>query len=185
MISISIVSFNTLEDLIVCVDSLLRNIKLPQYEVLINAFNYDPKNKEQLSQRYTQETNISITYTEGIRGYSANHNINLTKAKYDIVCILNDDTYIKEDIFSNFYRVLQDPDVVGCCPIFLNFDGSIQVLYRKKLSPWHYLATKIRLDRLASSFGPYADFKEYEKCKNLDVIEIEYELGACFCRKSI
>ena len=181
MISISIVSFNAIENIVVCIDSILEYTKLPDYEILVNGFNFSQENKKYLNSKYGKDRRVVITYSKGIRGYSANHNINLVKARYGFVCILNDDTFVREDIFSSFIRILQQPNVGGCCPIFLNFDGSVQLLQRKKVSPWYYLAAKMKLDKLFSFLSSYEKISEFEKYRNREFCEINYGHGACFC----
>ena len=97
-ISISIVSMNNLHDLIVCTNSILKYTQDINSEILINAFRFAENNYNELLAEYSANPMINIQRTDGIKGYSENHNANLLLAKGDVFCILNDDTYINQNI---------------------------------------------------------------------------------------
>lgn len=180
MLSISVVSMGNANNLIPCIESILQNIKLSQYEILINAFNYTENEKIRVTNWYNEHQNDSIhlLFTYGIRGYSANHNLNLKVAKYNIFCILNDDTYVDNDIFSPILSIMDDPSIAVCTPVIKNFDGSIQYLYRKKVSPFFNIINHVKIDKLL----PFLDVYERDTrvIKDRKIIDIPYALGVCF-----
>ncbi len=185
MISISIVSMGDASNLIPCVNSLIENIRLSEYEIIVNAFNYSNEAMICVEELFKNKKYqyVKLQFSSGVRGYSANHNLNLIIAKYPIVCILNDDTYIKEDIFSTALSILESSEIAVCTPIIRNYDGSIQCLYRKRVSRLSYLLQSIKAYKLSSFFDVYENKNKIKELENKEYIEIPFCLGVCFIVK--
>jgi len=165
-----------------CVSSILRYTTNIDYEILINAYKYTDSNYWRIIETFGQDSRINIIRTDGIKGYSENHNENLKRANGEIYCILNDDTYIRSNVFKICYDYIINNNQIGAlCPILLNWDGSFQLGYRKRITPLRFIIGECKLDKLSPLLQTVFDKKRfYFLFKDRKVIELHEGTGACF-----
>src|SRR5256885_15210642 len=145
-LSISIVSLNRLDLVEQCLRSVRECTRSVTYEVHIVAHDYDLGALEQLERSHP---GAMIHRVAGIRGYSMNNNVALRAARGRYVAILNDDTVFRSDVLGDLVSFLEaHPDVVGACPVLRNQDGSLQLGFRGRLTPWSLALQPVKVDRL-------------------------------------
>lgn len=109
-LSIIIVNYNTFDDIVQCVDSILKlNIKV-NYEIIV----IDNKSTD----RRIDNINILFPYIKIIFsdnnngfGYACNSGAKIAKGKY--FAFINPDTVFNEDAFTNLFNLMEKEDYIG------------------------------------------------------------------------
>lgn len=149
-----ILHYNTLNDTVECVDSILNNVNYNNYKIII-VDNASPNGSgEKLSQLYKNHTMIKITISKENMGFANGNNIGyrIAKSEYnsDFIILLNNDTKIlQEDFLSkiNYKYSKVKFDILGPDIISLK-DGGHQNPQRKKVMSETELKNIINATRL-------------------------------------
>lgn len=145
-LSISIVSMAKPDMLIECIDSIQRHTTGITYELLVVAYLYPEGNAGRLKDQYPSVTIIESTTTNG---FSENHNLALRQAKGDYIVVLNDDTYIIDDVFTKMVTTMKTRKEIGfLSPVLLYPDGRLQLKGRSKFSFYSWLLYEAKLGKL-------------------------------------
>ena len=126
MISIIIVNYNVKSYLKECIDSIFNSISNLDFEIII----VDNNSNESIDDLKSEK--VSIYNLRENSGFSSAVNFGLSKARKEVILLLNPDTIIKENAIEVLYDyVLLDPSigVVGCK--VLNSDGTYQLSSRR------------------------------------------------------
>src|SRR2546425_4327592 len=180
-LSISIVSLNRPDLVRQCLASLARHTRALTYDVHLVAHNWSADTA--LRELQGAYANLLVHRVSGIRGYSMNNNVALRAARGRYVAILNDDTLFSSAVLGRLVGILEaHPDAAGACPALRNPDGSLQMGFRGRLTPWSLILQQVKLDRMlpntwARALGamdrPWLPPSEA-------AVEIEAGTGACF-----
>ncbi|MCG6188145.1 glycosyltransferase family 2 protein [Maribellus maritimus] len=123
--SFVILHYQTIEDTITCVDSILKNIVYSNYSIIIVDNGSTNESGIYLKNKYLKNKNIHVLESPKNLGFARGNNLGFSFAKYklksEFICLLNNDTYIKQDDFveeilrryyiSNFH--ILGPDIIS------------------------------------------------------------------------
>ena len=125
-LSVSIVTYNTWERTAECINSLLAQGGLQDFEILI----YD--NGRGSYSGPDLPSNVRITKGESNIGFGAGHNKNLNVAAFDTFVVLNPDVTVERSTLSSLREVIQeDAAIAAAAPILIYPDGSEQLSFRR------------------------------------------------------
>ncbi len=145
MIGIVILNYNTAEDAIECVNSILDTCKIP-----FNIYIVDNKSTDDslstLNAQYSKIENITIIESDYNGGYSYGNNIGINKAIIDgcdYILISNPDVVYYEDTIETLYNDIVSNDKIGVIgPSTPSLDQPESQLLRKVYTPGLYLFSK-------------------------------------------
>lgn len=125
-LSIIIINFNSLIDLLECLQSIYNNTKGISFEIIVvdNKSNNQIKVKEYIQ---THFPSVRLFLSSRNLGFAAANNVGMSKAYGHFVLLLNPDTIIKNDAIEKMYNYLNrntDLGVVG--PLIFDEIGNIQ-----------------------------------------------------------
>ncbi len=124
VLSIIIVSWNVRDYLADCIESILKNCRLLQYEIIIVDNAGTDGTVDFIKEKYPQIALISNTKNMGF-AYANNQGVRRAKGKY--LFFLNPDTIIKPDAVEKMLAFLeQNKDVGAVGPRLLNKDLTLQ-----------------------------------------------------------
>jgi GT2 family glycosyltransferase len=113
VVSIIIINYNTFALTCNCVESIYANTKGIDFEVILVDNASDETDPRQFKERFPDLTLIkSATNT----GFAGGNNIGISKAKGDMILLLNSDTHLQDDAISKaviHFSTLQKPGVLG------------------------------------------------------------------------
>jgi GT2 family glycosyltransferase len=152
MLGIVVLNYNTWEDTIICVQSILETTKV-NYKVYIVDNKSVDNSYEILSEKYNCNSLIEIIKSEINGGYSAGNNLGIKKALEegaDAVLLSNSDiVYYENSIDFMYIKYQMNKDDVGLIgPKVLLLNGEIQHLVRKNYTLVNYLFSKKPFNRI-------------------------------------
>ncbi len=171
MISIIIVNYNVKSYLKKCIDSIFNSISNLDFEIVI----VDNNSNESIDDLKSEK--ISVYHMDKNSGFSSAVNFGISKAKKEVLLLLNPDTIIIDDAIEVLYDyVLSDQriGVVGCK--VLNSDGTYQ-LSSKRSFPYffHSLFYVLDFHKLFPKLNKY-NYLHEEENRTLDVDAVS---GSC------
>ena len=183
-LSVSIVSHNSRNDLEDLMPSLVRCLKEINGEILI----VDNVSKDGSTDFLRKEyPDVKITQNTYKKGYGANHNINLKKAKGRYIVFMNADIILMEGAIACLKNFMEQHTEVGICsPNVLNEDGTLQFLNKRYPTLFDLFVRRFRClftDRFVEKRSNYYEMRDCAYDKSLDVPFI----SGCFmfCRTSV
>jgi len=177
-ISVIIVTWNSADEIVKCVNSVIKALNGISSELIIIDNNssddsFELVNKIKFPELKTVRNSENLGYTKAV-----NQGIKLSKGKY--VLLLNPDTVLNDTSIKVMYDFLEaNPSYGGCAPLMKNPDGSIQHSVRNFPTYWRmfcefsllaYIFPKTKL------FGSWkAKYMDYTKEQ-----DIEQPMAAAF-----
>ncbi len=124
--SISIVNFNTREQILNCISSVIQYTKDISYELIVIDNASADGSVQAIRDKYPQ---VQVISNNDNRHFTKASNQGMRASNGRYTFTLNPDCYLEEDIFGPMVRYMDaHPDVGACGPTFLNPDGTIQSL---------------------------------------------------------
>lgn len=154
-ISAIIVTYNSGDDIIHCLDSLLASDPLPEIIVVDNA------STDGTPQRIEQEyPSIKLITNDDNRGFGAANNQGVAIANGDIIALINPDLIVEPNalaILSNY--LTQHPKVGIVGPKTVNSNEEIAITSRPEYNVWRILTRWLAIDRFIPqlTYGNYPD----------------------------
>ncbi len=182
ILSIIIVSYNSLESIVPCIDSIFQNLPSCDYEIIIVDNNSKDGTLEVLQKRYGNK--IILLRNDANLGFAKANNKAFLISKGKILAFLNSDTIIFENSLNelvNFIMGNSDVGVVG--PKIINFDSSFQPQCRRGrvtlMSIWGYLFKLYKVFPKIRKFGEYLLTYKNEN----EISDVSSVSGACLLIK--
>ncbi len=156
-ISVIIVSYNVSSYLERCIKSVYDTENFSDLEIVIVDNNSSDESVSIIKNNFPEcmliENNRNLGFSKAV-------NIGISKSKADYICILNPDTLVKKNTFSELYYFLSvSPNTGVAGAKILNPDGSFQVSSRRNFPTIPGLAYKYiglsRLFPMSKVFGYY------------------------------
>ena len=156
-ISVIIVSYNVSAYLEKCIDSIYKSDDFKDLEIIVIDNN---SSDESVSIERNKFPDCILIHNSQNLGFSKAVNIGIRQSTSDYICILNPDTLVKKDTFSELYRFLSVSANTGIAGAkILNSDGSFQVSSRRNFPTIPGLAYKYiglsKLFPMSRVFGYY------------------------------
>jgi len=166
-ISIIILNWNTPEDTIKCIESILRNTIFDSYEIIVIDNGSDRKEKEKIKERSkTLPDFVKIIYLPKNLGVPAGYNCGVSVAKGKYFEIMNSDTTVEKDwLKEKLNTFLSEPNVAGVTSRLFEdncYVYSDQKQYLKTLHGASMMISRLVFERVgefdAKNFSPlYSD----------------------------
>ncbi len=132
-LSIVITSYKNTELLRLCLESIQKNIKDLEYEVIVADSSTEEKTYDLFREGFRDVIFIPNLKNKGFGGLV---NQGLKKAKGEFLFIINADIIIKDSAVNKLFKFIKDDDTVGIvAPQLINFDNSVQQSCFKFYSP--------------------------------------------------
>jgi hypothetical protein len=139
-LSIIIVSWNTKEFTLNCIDSIYRNTPDNdfEYEIILIDNASDDGTLEEVKKKFPR---VRVHGNLENEGFARANNTGVYMSGGDAVLLLNSDTNIKDDSIFKVYSFLQkqNPDIGAVTCRLLNFDGSLQINCRQFYTIWNFM----------------------------------------------
>lgn len=125
-LSIIIVSFNTKEILKNCINTVIRNSRNINYEIIV-IDNASEDGSLDLLNSISKKHPLKIIVNRKNLGFGHANNQGMKVAKGNYLLLLNSDTIIKDNLFPEIIKWMDENPKVGLCSCSLkNKDGSLQ-----------------------------------------------------------
>jgi len=173
-LSIIIVSYNTANLIINCIQSIIINTRGVKYEIIVIDNNSQDNSVDKIKSLFPNI--ILITSMENL-GFANANNIASLKAKGDKLLLLNPDTVVFDNSIANLFNFAKkryDCGIWGGVAFFP--DGTRNASCWNKMTPWTLTCRAIGLSRIF----PYSKLFNYESVhkwdnlseeKHVDIIE--------------
>jgi GT2 family glycosyltransferase len=191
-LSIIIISFNTENILLACLDSIIKNTKRISYEIIV-VDNASTDGSVDAIRKYKKKTNLRLITNKDNLGFGKANNQGIKESKAKYILLLNSDCLVqKKAIEDTLYWMDKHPSVgVASCAL-VNHDGSLQgtggyfpTLIR--VFSWMTIQDLPFVDKFIKPFHPMKS-KSYHTGDNFyrTEKELDWVTGAFFLmRKSI
>lgn len=156
-LSIVIVSYNTIDLLRNCLNSIYKNTKSIIYEVWVIDNQSKDGSPEMVEREFPQ---VKLIRNSINGGFSQANNLAIRQCNSRYVLILNPDTVVPEKTLEETVRFMDFHEEVGCigCKV-IRPDGSLDKACKRGFpTPWNSLTYLLKLDRLfpkSRLFGGY------------------------------
>src|SRR3989344_8450090 len=172
-LSIIIVSYNTKDFLRECIDSIKKNTKNLNYEIIVVDNASSDNSLRMLEEKFPDV--ITIKSKDNI-GFSKANNLGVEKSKGKYVLFLNPDTVIYKDSLSKMVKFMDEHEDVGAATCKLVTPGGKldDAAHRGFPNPWNSFSYFLGLSKLfpkSKLFGGY----------NLGFLDLSntHEIDAC------
>jgi GT2 family glycosyltransferase/glycosyltransferase involved in cell wall biosynthesis len=153
LVSILMVTYNSAEFVVPCLDSIRRNTTYPNYEVIIIDNDSNDGTKDLLRQYAALDERIGVTFLETNRGFAVATNEAAARGRGEYFLLLNADTMVTSGWITRLIRHIAIDSSVGLvCPV-TNFAGNeikINVSYRN-VEQMESFATKLAQENMGLS----------------------------------
>jgi GT2 family glycosyltransferase len=134
ILSILIVSYNTCDLTLACLDSVQEAAQKIDYEVILVDNASSDGSVEKIKGKYPW---VRLIANPENTGYSKANNLGMQMAKGDIWVLLNPDTIVDRDVFQHILNGFsQHPEAGALAPQLTNHDGTLQPSWGKFASAW-------------------------------------------------
>lgn len=133
-LSIVIVNWNTKELIRDCLDSIYKNTKNLNYEIIVVDNNSTDESISMLKESFCSYSNFTLIENKDNKGFASANNQAIKISKGESILLLNPDTKINGDVLKRSYECLNEEEklgIVGCK--VLNPDGTIQLACRRMI----------------------------------------------------
>lgn len=186
MLGIVILNFNTFSKTIMCINSIIANIKIDYHIYLVDNKSEDLSG-EKLLNIYSNYKSISVILAKNNGGYSYGNNLGITRAitdKADVVLIANSDVIFKNNSIEEMYNSILLEESIGIVgPRIKSRDNKDMQFFRRKLTYYNNLINK----KPICSFSNILKLNNNrEICHNMENSFIFYGMvsGCCFMIKT-
>lgn len=174
LVSVIIVNWNSREDLKECLESFLKRVKYPNYEIIL----VDNASKDD-SVSFVKKNfpKVKIVQSGSNLGFAGGNNLGFEKSKGKYVLFLNNDTVISEDFLSPLVAFMERREDVGII--------QPRILFHRPGLPLHHKVNSVGSFLLKSGFLYHLDYGKTDKDKSSSY-EVFSAYGACFlARKNV
>lgn len=177
-LSIIIVSYNSWNDLKICLPSIYSNPPSCSFEIILVDNNSDDLTADYVSVQYPE---VKIIQSADNLGFARANNLGVSKSKGKNLFFLNPDTEVLPDAISNLYQFFHENEnlnigILG--PQQLNWDGSMGISAGNFPTLWQPF-----LELLPAKF--YSNTLKIKQINN-QLMQVDYVAGsAMLCSKTI
>lgn len=141
-ISIIIVSYNSKDTIVDCVDSVLNTVKKHTYEILISDNSTNTETEEVVEKVYKNKKEVSFMHNSQNLGFSKGNNVAVKKASGAYILFLNPDTKVYENTIDGMIGFMKEHSDAGAATCFVELpDGSLDdSSHRGFPTPWRALS---------------------------------------------
>lgn len=175
-LSIIIVSYNTKDFLIKCIESIIHTAKNVSFEIIVVDNASSDATVSEISKLRSQSLNLKIVENKENQGFSKANNQGVNIAKGEYLLFLNPDTIIYENTLDKMFEFMEKNNKVGAstCKVMLPNGKIDDACHRGFPTPWSAFSHFSFISRALPKnkvFGGY-------KLSYLDT-ETTHEIDAC------
>lgn len=184
--AIVILNYNTLDDTVVCVDSIKKYTSSRLYKIFIVDNASPDKSGKKLAATYEQDESIVVIQSDVNLGFSGGNNIGIRAALnegFEFIYPLNSDIVLKNDAFAFMQAALTSNENVAIVgPSIFNRDNQYAQFARRGLTLAMYLASR----RAVVSVFPRLknQLRFYKYAHDEDYVFDGMVYGCCFGMKA-
>jgi hypothetical protein len=191
LVSIIIVSYNSVDYLIKCLDSIYSSVNREKYEIIVIDNASRDKTYDIVSPMYPEAIFIKNENNNGF-SYANNQGISIARGKYFL--LLNPDTLVHDNAIDIMVNFLKSTPIAGACGCkVLNDDGTLQPSYFGFPTLIKEIGHLLRIDRMRWLYNVLKSSNMIKKMARTNlsasapassVVEVDYLLGACLMIKA-
>ena len=175
-VSIIIVSWNTREFLLQCLQSIVETSKDCTYDITVVDNNSSDGSVEAVEKNFPA---VKVIQTGANLGFAKANNIGIKESSGRYLCLVNSDVELLPDCVDKLVRYLDGEPRVGLAgPQVLYEDRSVQPSVNRFPTLWHELCTALALDGLFPRSSLF-NRRYWEYWANDEVRDVEV-LAGCF-----
>lgn len=179
-LSIIITSYKNPELLRLCIDSIKKNIRLSDYEIIVTDSETGEKIELLMSEDYPEI--IFLPSRENL-GFGGEVNAGIKKSRGEYILILNDDIIVKRDSIESLLKYSLDHPEAGIVgPQLLNFNKTFQPSCFRFLSPFTILYRRTYFGRLPFA-REHLDRFLMKDFNHKEVHEVDWVMGSAMMVK--
>ncbi len=172
MASIIIVTYNSAEDILQCVNSALKDIEDLSAEIIIIDNLSSDNTLEILNANFTGISNLHIIANQENTGFALANNQGIAMCKGKYALMLNPDTYYSDRAIKELVDYMElNEDIGAIGPKLLYEDGSFQVSASKIRGPY--------LDSIIYHNLPWNIVSHLYQNEQKEIGDVDWILGAC------
>ncbi|MFZ2976046.1 MAG: glycosyltransferase family 2 protein [Candidatus Moraniibacteriota bacterium] len=174
-LSIIITSYKNPELLKVCIDSIKKNYKGTDYEIIVS----DSETIEEISSMMREDyPEVKFLSSEKNLWFGGEVRRGYKESTGDFVLILNDDIIIRENSIEKLLEYIKNNQEVGIVgPQLLNFNNTIQTSYFRFVTPLTIIYRRTPLGKLWFA-KKYLDRYLMKDMDNNKICEVDWVLGS-------
>lgn len=174
-ISIIIVNWNTKKLLLKCIDSILKDIRNFNVEIIVvdNASTDD--SVQAVNDRFDS---VKVIRNSENLGFAKANNIGINESTGKYICLINSDIVVKSGCFNNLFEYMEKKPSIGMIgPRLLNTNGTLQTSCKKFPSIWNTTTRALFLHKLFPNYSIFST-EEMNYFKHDKIIEVDALAGA-------
>jgi len=134
--SIIIVSYNACHETTApCIESILRETSLPEYEIIVVDNNSNDGTREHLERLSAEDRRITLIANRTNRGFAGGNNDGINIARGEYLVLLNSDTQVTEGWLSRLIELLESDRTIGLAGPVSNSVGNEQQIFTEGTTP--------------------------------------------------
>jgi GT2 family glycosyltransferase len=154
-VSIVIVCMNNLNNLMPCLESIVKSTHNVKYETFVVAYLFSDENLRILKNKFPE---VIIIESNEIRGFSENNNLALRQANGEYCFVLNDDTLMKMPVVDGLLESIKNtPDAAIMSPKTVFGDGRLQSCGRPPMNFKTFAFETFKLWKEQKVVSPYVN----------------------------
>lgn len=137
-VSVIIVSFNTHDLTVECINSVVRTVKKSSYEIIVVDNNSEDDSVKELKRLKINDLRLKIIKNTENVGFSRANNIGVKEASGRYVLFLNSDTVVYENTIDGMVKFMEEMQDAGAATCFVRLpDGKLDdAAHRGFPTPW-------------------------------------------------
>lgn len=169
-ISIVIVEYYSLDDVLLCISSVISNMKNYNYEFVVSSNSlYSEVKKKELETKYSY---IKWVFNEKNGGFAYAMNKGLAIAKGDILVIMNPDIQVVCGVERMIQYLDLHKNIGAIAPQIINDKGIVQDSYR------HYMTVTSFVIRHLKRLFSKTDILEKRSSSSMEIRTVDWVIGA-------
>lgn len=159
-LSIIIVTYNSKDTILICLESIIKTVKEYTYEIIISDNSQNDETEEALTDFIKGKKNILFIHNKENLGFSKGNNVAVKKANGKYILFLNPDTKVYEKTIDGMMKFMKNHPDCGASTCFVELpDGSLDdSSHRGFPTPWNsfsYFSGMSKIFKKSKLFGGY------------------------------
>lgn len=175
-VSIIIVTFNSQNTIVDCIDSILNTVRKNTFEIIVSDNSKNDETEKIIKEKYSKNDKITFIHNEENLGFSKGNNVGIKKATGRFVLFLNPDTKVYTDTIDGMIDFMEKNPDCGASTCFMELpNGELDdSSHRGFPTPWNSLSYFSSLSKLfpkTKLFGGYnMTFEDTSKTHEIDAL---------------
>ncbi|MBO4906340.1 MAG: glycosyltransferase family 2 protein [Bacteroidaceae bacterium] len=129
------INYNGIEDTTQLIESLLAHVSSLKWEIIVVDNGSKEDEAIKLKEKFADSPQVKVIEAGSNLGFAAGNNKGIKKARGRAMMLINNDTYVTDDHFSELYHRLMDDDTIGAVCPKLRFDEEPKLIQYAGFTP--------------------------------------------------